>query len=177
MRPRDELPPINDDEDERPSRSSFKREAQALQELGEAIVDLTDGELATLPLDGDLAAAIAQARRLKEQSKTREGFRRQLQFIGKLMRKADTDAIRAAYDELQQGRQQRNQQFHRLEQLRDKLVAEGVAAMDRVLELYPDADRQHLRQLITAAVKERDANQPPAAARKLFRYLRDLAEL
>ncbi len=176
MRPRDELPPP-DDEDERPSRSSFKREAQALQQLGEAIVDLTDGELATLPLDGDLAAAIAQARRLKEQSKTREGFRRQLQFIGKLMRKADTDAIRAAYDELQHGRQQRNQQFHRLEQLRDKLVAEGVAAMDRVLELYPDADRQHLRQLITAAVKERDASQPPAAARKLFRYLRDLAEL
>ena len=176
MRPRDEPQPF-DDEEERPSRSSFKREAQALQELGEAIVDLTDGELATLPLDGDLAEAIAQARRLKDQAKTREGFRRQLQYIGKLMRKADTEALRAAYDELQQGRQQRNQQFHRLEKLRDQLVAEGVAAMERVLEQYPDADRQHLRQLITAAVKERDANQPPAAARKLFRYLRDLAEL
>ncbi len=175
MSPRDDLPPLDDDE--RPSRSAVKREAQALQKLGEAIVDLTDGELATLPLEGDLAVAIGQARRLKEQAKTREGFRRQLQYIGKLMRKADADALRAAYDELQQGHQQRNQQFHRLEQLRDKLVAEGVAAMDQVLERYPDADRQHLRQLISAAVKERDANQPPAAARKLFRYLRELADL
>ncbi len=176
MRPRDDSRPF-DDEDERPSRSAFKREAQALQELGEAIVDLTDGELATLPLEGDLADAIAQARRLKESAKTREGFRRQLQYIGKLMRKTDTDALRVAYDELQQGRQQRNQQFHRLEKLRDTLVVEGVGAMEQVLERYPDADRQHLRQLITAAVKERDASQPPAAARKLFRYLRDLAEL
>jgi ribosome-associated protein len=176
MRPRDEIEPF-DDEAERPSRSAFKREAQALQDLGTAIVDLTDGELATLPLDGDLAEAIAQARRLKGNSKTREGLRRQLQFIGKLMRKRDTEALQAAYDELQQGRQQRNQQFHRLEQLRDTLVAEGVAAMDQVLERYPEADRRQLRQLIVAAVKERDANQPPAAARKLFRYLRELAAL
>ena len=64
MSSRDELPAF-DEEEERPSRSSFKREAQALQDLGSAIVDLTDGELATLPLDGDLAEAIAQARRLK----------------------------------------------------------------------------------------------------------------
>ena len=176
MRPREPQPDV-DDLDERPSRSSFKREAQALQQLGEAIVELTDGELSTLPLDGDLADAIAQARRLKGQAKTREGFRRQLQYIGKLMRKTDTEALSAAFDELQQGRQQRNQQFHRLEKLRDQLVAEGLPAMERVLEQFPDADRQHLRQLINAAVKERDANQPPAAARKLFRYLRELAEL
>jgi ribosome-associated protein len=49
--------------------------------------------------------------------------------------------------------------------------------MEKVLTEYPDADRQHLRQLITAAVKERELQQPPAAARKLFRYLRDLANL
>lgn len=161
------------DQDERPSKSERKREMQALQELGEAIVALSDGEFATIPLEGVLAEAILLARRLP----LGEGRRRQLQYVGKLMRKIDTAPIAAAYAELQNGRQQRNQAFHQLEALRDRLLAEGVEAMPVVLERYPEADRQHLRQLITAATKERDADKPPAAARKLFRYLRDLAEL
>jgi ribosome-associated protein len=165
------------DEALRPSRSEVKRQAQAQQDLGEAIVGLSDGELATLPLSGDLADAIAQARRLKLREKSREGLRRQLQYIGKLMRKADTEALQAAFDELQRGRQRRNRDFHQLEALRDRLLVEGVDAMTAVLELYPGADRQHLRQLISAAQKEQAAQKPPAAARKLFRYLRELAEL
>lgn len=164
-----------DDEflDERPSKSERKREMTALQELGEAIVKLSEGELAIIPLEGELLAAIITARRIK----SGEGLRRQMQYIGKLMRHVNVDAIRAAFDDLQNGRQQRNQQFHALEQLRDEIVATGLAAMEKVLTEYPDADRQHLRQLITAAVKERELQQPPAAARKLFRYLRDLANL
>ncbi len=159
--------------EEKPSKSARKREMQALQELGEAIVKLSDGELALIPLQGELAAAVTIARRIN----SNEGLRRQLQFIGKLMRQNDISAIEAAYRELQNGRQLHNQQFHRLEQLRDRLLAEGPSAMDEVLDCYPHADRQHLRQLINAAVKEREAEQPPAAARKLFRYLRDLADL
>jgi ribosome-associated protein len=159
---------------EKPSKSARKREMLALQELGEAIVKLSDGELALIPLEGELAAAVTLARRINNSN---EGLRRQLQFIGKLMRQSDISAIEAAYRELQNGRQQLNQQFHRLEQLRDRLLAEGPSAMNEVLELYPQADRQHLRQLISAAVKEREAAQPPAAARKLFRYLREVAEL
>ena len=161
------------DQDERPSKSERKREMLALQELGEAIVALSDGEFATIPLEGLLLEAIQLARRLP----LGEGRRRQLQYVGKLMRKVDTAPLAAAYEELQNGRQQRNQAFHQLEALRDRLLAEGVDAMPLVLERYPEADRQHLRQLITAATKERDAGKPPAAARKLFRYLRDLAEL
>jgi ribosome-associated protein len=163
----------NEFADEKPSKSERKREMTALQELGESIVKLSDGEFSTIPLDGELLAAINIARRLK----SGEGLRRQLQYIGKLMRHVDVDAIRAAYDELQNGRQLRNQQFHALEQLRDEVIATGVPAMEKVLADYPNADRQHLRQLITAAAKERELQQPPAAARKLFRYLRELAEL
>lgn len=159
---------------EKPSKSARKREMLALQELGEAIVKLSDGELALIPLEGELANAVALARRINNSN---EGLRRQLQFIGKLMRQSDISAIEAAYRELQNGRQLLNQQFHRLEQLRDQLLAEGPSAMNEVLELYPQADRQHLRQLINAAIKEREAAQPPAAARKLFRYLREVAEL
>lgn len=160
--------------DEKPSKSARKRAMSALQELGEAIVKLSDGELALIPLEGELAAAVAIARRINNSN---EGLRRQLQFIGKLMRQGDISAIEAAYRELQNGRQLLNQQFHLLEQLRDRLLAEGPSAMNEVLERYPQADRQHLRQLINAAVKEREAEQPPAAARKLFRYLREVAEL
>lgn len=166
-------PPQDDFTDEKPSKSARKREMLALQELGEAIVKLSEGELATIPLDGELREAILIARRIT----SNEGKRRQLQFVGKLMRHNDTTAIAAALEELNNGRQQHNQRFHQLEQLRDELVASGVSAMEKVLELYANADRQHLRQLITAAVKEREQEKPPAAARKLFRYLRELAEL
>jgi ribosome-associated protein len=159
--------------DEKPSKSELKREMTALQELGEAIVKLSDGEFSTIPLEGELLGAITVARRLK----SGEGLRRQLQYIGKLMRLVDSAAIAAAYEELQNGRQQRNQQFHALEQLRDEIIATGLPAMEKVLADYPNTDRQHLRQLITAAVKERELQKPPAAARKLFRYLRELAEL
>jgi ribosome-associated protein len=159
--------------DARPSKSERKREMQALQELGEAIVGLSDGELTSIPLEGLLAEAIGVARRIT----SHEGLRRQMQYIGKLMRESDTAAIEAAYQELQNGRQLLNQRFHLLEQLRDRLIAAGPNAMDEVLVDYPQADRQHLRQLITAAAREREQQKPPAAARKLFRYLRELAEL
>ena len=176
MRPRKPKPEDNpsfDEAGEKPSKSELKREMQALQEVGEAIIKLSDGELATIPLEGELLTAITLARRLK----SGEGLRRQMQYVGKLMRHADTAAIELAMQDLQNGRALHNQRFHQLEQLRDVLLKEGVSAMDKVLELYPNADRQHLRQLITTAVKEREQEKPPAAARKLFRYLRELAEI
>lgn len=159
--------------DEPPSKSARKREMQALQEIGENIINLSDGEFATIPLEGELLTAIMLARRLK----SGEGRRRQMQYVGKLMRHADTTAIAAAFQDLQNGRALHNQQFHRLEQLRDELIEHGVSAIEQALTLYPQADRQHLRQLITASVKEREQQKPPAAARKLFRYLRELAEI
>lgn len=162
-----------DEVDEKPSKSERKREMQALQEIGEAIVKLSDGEFATIPLEGELLTAITLARRLK----SGEGLRRQMQYVGKLMRHADTAAIQLAMQDLQNGRALHNQRFHQLEQLRDVLLADGVSAMEKVLEHYPQADRQHLRQLILIAVKEREQEKPPAAARKLFRYLRELAEI
>ncbi len=176
MRPRKPRPEdISDFDnvDEKPSKSERKREMQALQEVGEAIIKLSDGEFNTIPLEGELLTAITLARRLK----SGEGLRRQMQYVGKLMRHADTAAIEAALQDLENGRALHNQRFHQLEKLRDVLLVEGVHAMDKVLESYPHVDRQHLRQLITTAAKEREQEKPPAAARKLFRYLRELAEI
>lgn len=159
------------DEESYVSRTEIKREMLALQKLGEAIVKLSPGQLATIPLDDDtLAEAIHTARRIKH----REGLRRQMQYVGKLMRKIDTDPIEQAFQKLQDGRKQEAQQFHQLEQWRDKLIETGPTATEEIIAKYPQADRQHLRQLIMQAKKELDSSKPPAAARKLFRYLKEL---
>lgn len=159
--------------DEKPSKSERKREMQALQDIGAKIVKLSVGDLAHIPLEGPLQEAVLTARRIT----SHEGLRRQMQYIGKLMRTVDTAAIEAALHDLEHGRQEHNQRFHQLESLRDELLAAGTGGMDKVLEPYPHADRQHLRQLIAAAVKEKEQQKPPAAARKLFRYLRELADI
>ncbi|MEE8058912.1 MAG: ribosome biogenesis factor YjgA [Pseudomonadales bacterium] len=153
------------------SRSEIKRDMLALQKLGEAIVQLSPGQLSTIPLEDEtLAEAIHTARRIKH----REGLRRQMQYIGKLMRKVDTEAIKKAYQTLLDGRTQQAQQFHALEQWRDQLIENGPKSIEEVMTKFPLADRQRLRQLVMQANKEKKNNKPPATARKLFRYLREL---
>lgn len=153
------------------SRSEMKRDMLALQKLGEDIVKLSKGQLATIPLKDDvLAEAIHTARRIKH----KEGLRRQMQYIGKLLRKIDTEEITAAFQKLQDGRMDESRKFQQLEQLRDKLIAEGPSAVELVIAKHPDADRQHLRQLVLQANRELKNNKPPAGARKLFQYLREL---
>lgn len=155
------------------SKSELKRDMLALQELGQAIVKLSQGQFDTIPIEDEtLAEAIHTARRIKH----REGLRRQMQYIGKLMRKTDVSAIETAYQKLQEGRKDQARKFHQLEQLRDQLIEEGPKSIEAVLEKHPEADRQHLRQLIMQSNKEKKLNKPPASARKLFRYLKELAE-
>ena len=166
--------PYNDEHEEQlpPSKSELKREMHALQKLGERIVKLSGGQLACIPLEGKLEEAITTARRIK----SHEGLRRQMQYIGKLLREVDTDEIERAFQELENGRQASAQHFHKLEAWRDRLIEAGPKSIEEVLEAYPDADRQHLRQLVIQASKEKTQNKPPASARKLFTYLRELDE-
>ena len=158
--------------DERPSRSQLKREAEALQDLGAALVELPQSRLDRIEMPEKLREAIALARRITAHG----GKRRQMQFIGKLMRGLDAESIRAQLEAFQQADRRSAQHFHKLEALRDQLLAEGDAALGAVLDQYPNADRQHLRQLVRQAQIEHDKNKPPAAARSLFRYLRELDE-
>ena len=162
-----------EDEPEVLSKTAIKKQMLALQALGESLVKLTDGELATIPIaDEKLAEAIHTARRIKH----REGLRRQMQYIGKLMRKTNIDDIQQAYQQLLDGRKEQTRRFHELEQWRDELIEKGVNAAEEVIDKFPHADRQHLRQLISRANKEKQLNKPPASARKLFRYLKELEE-
>ena len=156
---------------EGPSKSAVKREMNALQRLGEELTTLSPKQLASIPIGDDkLLAAIEETRRISSNN----AMRRHRQYIGKLMRGVDPEPIEKAIASLHAAHSQRNEEFHALESLRDQLLLEGDIAITSVLERWPAADRQHLRQLVRQHQREQSQNKPPAASRKIFRYLRDL---
>ncbi|MFA5493947.1 MAG: ribosome biogenesis factor YjgA [Porticoccaceae bacterium] len=154
---------------EPPSKSALKREMTALQKLGEELAAMPPSRLAQLTLSEEIIEAINLYRRLKQ----REARRRQLQFIGKQMRREDVDGITATLAGFEQQDQLFRQHFHRIEALRDSLLRDGDQALDPLLEEHPGLDRQFLRQTIRQAKQEASRGKPPAASRKLFRYLRE----
>ncbi|MBN3261705.1 ribosome biogenesis factor YjgA [Pectobacterium brasiliense] len=163
-----------DDEDDEiiwVSKSEIKRDAELLKDLGAELVDLGKNALEKIPLDDDLRAAVELAQRIKK-----EGRRRQLQLIGKMLRARDPEPIQTALDKLNNRHNQQVALFHKLEQLRDRLIEEGDDVVPDILALYPHADRQQLRSLVRNAQKEKAANKPPKSARQIFQYLRELAE-
>ncbi len=168
-----ETPPNDHNNDDQPkSKSALKREMTALQKLGEELVELSPAKLSKVPMSDQLEEAVMLARRLKN----REGKRRQLQYIGKIMRTIDSDAIREKLDSFHHQSLSFRQEFHRMEQWRDRLIAEGDQAISDILLEAPQLDRQHLRQLVRQAQKEAAQNKPPAASRKIFKYLREQTE-
>ena len=162
-----------DSDFEKPSKSALKRQMTALQKLGEAMVELSDRELERMPIENPrLREVIIEARGIRSNS----ARRRHMQLLGKLMRNVDPEPLQQAMDELHQRRQGDARAFQELESWRDRLLAEGDAAVEPLLEQWPAADRQQLRQLVRQHRKESESGKPPAARRKLFRYLRELAE-
>jgi ribosome-associated protein len=157
------------EETERPSKSAAKREAEALQSLGEALVELPRRVLNTLPVPEDLRAAIDLARNIT----SRPGLRRQRQLIGKLMRRIDAEPIRAALAAREQAHRATVQIDHQAERWRDRLLAEGDAALEQLLVQYPHAERQPLRQQLRAAAGT-DVTRATRARRELFRAVRRL---
>lgn len=170
----DEVPEDKNDDDEEiiwVSKSEIKRDAEALKDLGTELVELGKNALEKISLDEDLLAAVELAQKIKK-----EGRRRQIQLIGKMLRARDVEPIQTALDKLKNRHNQQVSLFHKLELLRDRLVEEGDDAIPTVLELYPDADRQQLRSLVRNAQKEKAGNKPPKSFRQIFQYLRELAE-
>lgn len=162
-----------DDEPEHdlgPSKSQLKRDAHDLFDLGEELTALPAHQLAAIALADELRDAVAAARAI-----TAHGARkRQLKYIGKLLRHEDPAPIRAALDAFA-GRHALGVAHHHLcERWRDRLIAEGDAALSALLQEYPAADRQQLRQLVRQAQAEAAAAKPPRSSRELFRHLREL---
>ena len=151
------------------SKSEIKRDAEALKKLGEKLVDLTKAKLDKIPLEDALLEAVNLAQRLQKEAR-----RRQLQYIGKLLRGMDVEPIQAALEKLENKHQQQQAMLHKLELLRDELVAKGADALTDFLTNYPQADRQHLRNLIRTASKEKEQNKPAKAYREIFQYLKEI---
>ena len=163
---------LDDDFSGEKSKSQIKRELHALQDLGERLTTLKPDVLAKLPLTDALQRALAEA----PKHKAHIARKRHLQYIGKLMREQDIDAIVGLIDQLDSSTREYNERFHALERWRDRLIEGGDAALESFVVEYPDTDRQHLRGLIRHAQHEAAHNKPPAAARKVFKYIRDLDE-
>ena len=156
-----------------PSKSQLKRDSHHMVDVGEEILKLSSEDIRSLQLPDELDAAIATALKIK----SRSGLKRQRLYIGKLLRSMDSEAIEVQLRKIQHRHDTNTAQFKRLEKWRDSLVDNDKQTLNDVIEHFPDIDRQHINQLIRAAHQEKQRGKPPAASRKLFKYLRDLEEL
>lgn len=149
------------------SKTQKKKEARSLQELGEQLITLSTEQIENINLPGAIYEAVKFAKTIKKHG----ALRRQMQYIGTLMRKIDPEPIQEALHQIEQGNCKKTAVFKEIEKWRDELIAGNKVLMKEILKKCPDADRQQLNQLVRTAIKERENNAPPKASRKLFRYL------
>lgn len=156
---------------ERPSKSQLKREMDALQALGARLIELGKERLAKIDMPDELRDAVRDAQRFTKH----EARRRQLQYIGRLMRNLDPAPIQAAIDEVDGISAAANARMHALERLRERLL-EDEGVLNEIAQRNATADFQQLRQLRRNALRERAEHRPPRAFRELYRVLRELEE-
>jgi len=157
------------------SKSQRKRDADAVRELGAQLADLGASELATIPLPDDVLSAIHELNRIKAHG----ARKRQLGFLAKRLRQIDIDPVDAALEKLRQTARANTVNLHKVENWRDRLLGDVDGESDKealtaFLSEYVEADRQQFRHLQRQALTERKAQRPPAAARQLFKALRDV---
>jgi ribosome-associated protein len=154
--------------DDLPSRSQLKRDSQELRDMGAQLVQMPNAHLDKIAMDSTLLGAIKEARRLK----SNDARRRQIQYIGKLMRNMDLTEIRHSVEKLNHQSQTFRQHFAMLEQWRDRLIDEGNDAIEEFLTAFPNADRQQIRNLSRQAGRETTGS----AKTKLFKYLKQISD-
>lgn len=151
----------------RKSKSQRKREALALQALGESLIALPASDLARIALWPDLEAAVAAGRGLE-----RSALRRQIRYVARVLREGDAGAVAQALDSVRRSGRREAARHRRIERLRDALMR-GETSLDDIRAVAPGLDFQQLRRLVAAAQRERDGGPGGTSARRLFRFLRD----
>ncbi len=154
----------------RPSKSQMKREMHALQALGTELVELPKDALKRMPMPDDLADAVLEARRITDH----EGKRRQMQYIGRVMRsltEEETDALRTALEANRGANKAETARLHWIEHTRERLLADDDAFTAFVRE-HPGADAQTGRTLVRNARKEAQQGRPPRYFRELFQWIK-----
>jgi ribosome-associated protein len=159
---------------DRPSKSELKRQSNELQKLGEQLIDAPRDRVKRVPMPENVRDAILVCQTITNH----EGRRRQLQYVGKMMRTLDEEevaVIQRTIESWKGASKAETASLHALERRRDKLLADDKA-LTQLLEEHPQLDVQHLRTLIRNARKEQAESKPPKAYREIFQILKDLAK-
>jgi ribosome-associated protein len=159
------------EENEQLSKTQIKAQMVAMQKLGESLVHLGQSSLSKIPMDPELLDAVMLARKILRK---KEGYRRQLQLIGKIMRNIDIAPIEQALNNIKSAHKKLNDAFHGTEMLRDAMLKEGDSKIESAITDYPLLDRQKIRQYVRQANKQLAENKPPKASRELFQYLKQI---
>ena len=156
-----------------PSRGEDRRAALAVLELAARMVEQPMARLMQMPVSDDMLAHIGFCQKITAQI----ARKRQLQFVAKQMRKEDPETLdswRALLNFDKADIRREVAETHRIEALRDQLIAGDAEALTRFMAQFPQADSQHIRQLVRNAQFEKAKNKPPHAYRELFRVLREI---
>ncbi len=157
------------DGNERPSKTRQKKAMHELRDLGAELVELSAGQLKRIDLPEDILAAVRECQKITAHG----AHRRQLQYLGKLMRSADDAPIRAGLALIRGESAAETARLHRLERMRARLL-EDEAALSAIAATWPGADLQQLRQLRRNALKEQEAGKPPKSFRAIFQALQEV---
>ncbi|MDP1593193.1 MAG: ribosome biogenesis factor YjgA [Gallionella sp.] len=160
--------PVVEEEELPPSKTKIKKQMHDLRDLGEELTELGKDQIAQLDIPETLRDAIREMGRIKSFG----ARRRQMQYIGKLMRDVDTAPIIAKLNTWKGISQQHIGYMHQLERWRERLL-EGDSALTELLTAYPETDVQRLRTLIRNTLKERETGKPAKNFRELFQVLRE----
>lgn len=155
------------------SKSELKREADRIQALGKVLLELNPKKWVELPISDTLRAALAESTRITQN----EAKRRHLQYVGKVMRDEDLDAIKTALDLLDPSSELYGRRIKQQELWRTRLVT-TEAGLDAFIEAYPEVDRQQLRNLVRNAQKEMSTEPPKPGTnyKKLFQFIKEQME-
>ena len=157
---------------EKISRTQKKKAAQALQKLGEQLVELSEAQLAAMHLPAELAEAVQMARQMT----SHEARRRQMQYIGSLMRQLDVTQVQKEIAGIAQQDHDAVRRFKQAERWRDALVAGDDSRLAWLAQRLSDRDQGHLLQLVRDARDASAFRRSPKAGRQLFRFLRQRLE-
>jgi len=161
---------MKSDASPRPSRTRKKKQAHELQQIGQTLTALTDAQLKQLELPVELNEAVIAARNMRGH----EARRRQMQFIGSLMRSVDAEAITRAVESLTAMDRNEVRLFRQAEQWRDQLIQGEDQLIAKLIEQLPSIDCNRLTDLVRQARGDKLDSRTKAASRELFRYLRQL---
>jgi ribosome-associated protein len=153
------------------SKTRRKREMTQLQVLGAALVKLSREQLARIDMPETLRDAVNECRRFTKH----EAIRRQMQYIGRIMRNIDSAPIAAQLRAIEAPTKRQTALFHVAEQWRAEMV-EGPDAVARFVNEFPEADADRLRELADKAREEKRASKPPHKYRELFHVLNNFLQ-